>query len=96
MIRSLLGLVAAALLLGGCYRVSYQTRMPGGGKRHEQRLHYYLLGAVGSYDIDLDEVCPEGVHAWRTDATAYGLIDFFTLGIYSPRTLVIECARRAP
>jgi uncharacterized membrane protein YadS len=82
----------AAVALSGCYRVSYESRLPAGGKRHEQVLPYYVLGLVGRHAIDLDELCPEGVHAWHTEATALGLLDLVTLGIYTPRTLVVECA----
>jgi hypothetical protein len=90
--RRLFWLIAAtALLLSGCYRVSYKTNLTGGGKRHERWLNYYLFGVVGSYELDLDELCPEGVHAWSTSAAAFGVFDLLTLGIWSPRNLKVEC-----
>lgn len=82
----------AGMSLSGCYAVRYQTRLPAGGSTHRQWLNYYLFGLVGQHDIDLDQVCPQGVHAWRTEAAAIGLLDLVTLGIYSPRTVTIECA----
>jgi len=85
-------LALMAVAFTGCYRTSYQTRLPPGGARHEQVLNYFVIGLVGAHDVDLDVMCPNGVHAWHTEATALGLLDLVTLGIYSPRTLVVECA----
>lgn len=79
------------LLTTGCHRVAYQSRLPRGGKVHEQQLTYWFWGLSGRHDVDLDALCPEGVAAFRTEATALGLWDFLTLGIYTPRTLVVEC-----
>jgi hypothetical protein len=83
----------AALLLSGCYTVSYQTRLPGTGFRREEVLSYWLFGIVGHHDIDLAKMCPHGATSWQTRATAGGLLDVITLGIYTPRTLEVECAR---
>lgn len=87
-----LGLLLLALtVLGGCHRVAYQSRLPAGGKVHERQLNYWVFGIVGEHEVDLDEVCPDGVAAYRSEATAFGLWNFLTLGIFTPRTLYIEC-----
>lgn len=86
------GLAAAALfVLGGCHRVAFQTRLPTGGRIQERQLAYWWWGTVGKHDVDLDELCPEGVAAFHVDDSAFGLWNFVTLGIYVPRTLVVEC-----
>lgn len=89
--RSWLWLIAAAVLLGGCYRVTYKTNLPGGGTKHERWLNYYVLGVVGKYEYDLDELCPNGVSTWYTEAAGFGIFDTLTLGIWSPRVLKVEC-----
>jgi hypothetical protein len=83
------------LLLGqlGCYTVRYQTRAPPGGLHHEERADFFFWGLVGSKDIDLDAICPDGVHAWHNEATfVNGFLFFITFGIYAPRTVVVDCA----
>lgn len=91
MVRWLLILILGCSLTG-CYAVRYQTRLPAGGPTHQQWLHYGVFGLVGQHDIDLDAICPQGVHAWRTDAALFGLLDLVTIGLYSPRNLTVECA----
>lgn len=81
----------ALVVLSGCHRVAYQSRLPAGGERHEKQLNYWFWGLSGKHDVDLDEVCPQGVARYHTDATAFGLWNVLTLGIFSPRTLVVEC-----
>jgi hypothetical protein len=83
--------IGLALLLSGCQRVSYQTRLKPSGLRYEKLLPYFAIGLIGEHEVDLDAVCPGGVHAWRTEAPLAGLLDFVTLGVYTPRRLVVEC-----
>ncbi len=85
--------LAAALVLAACHTVRYQTKLEPGGETHRKMVSYFFWGLGGSHDIDLDAYCPEGVAAWSNRAT-FGnvLIDLFTLGIWSPRTVEIECA----
>ena len=83
--------VLGLLLLGGCHRLAYQTRLPAGGKVHQQQHTYWFWGLVGKHEVDLDQLCPEGVAKVHSDDAAFGLWNFFTLGIYVPRTLVVEC-----
>ncbi len=43
--------------------------------------------------VDLDAACPEGVARWRSEARASDwFADVFTLGVYNPRTVTVECA----
>jgi hypothetical protein len=84
---------ALALSTGGCYAIHYESRLPPGGPQHEERVNYFLWGFVGEKDVDLDALCPQGVHAFRSEATiTNGLLFAITLGIWAPRTVVVECA----
>jgi hypothetical protein len=43
--------------------------------------------------VDLDAACPEGAARWQNRATATdAIIDVLTIGLWSPRTVTIECA----
>ena len=60
---------------------------------HEEWAHYFVFGLAGSKDVDLDEACPNGAHAWSNKVSFTNmLVSFLTLGIYVPRTISIECA----
>lgn len=86
---ALTGLVA----LCGCYTVGYRTHATVGERRYEERANFYLWGFVGEKDVNLDEVCPEGPQAWRTEQTFWdGFFAVITLGVYSPRHVVVQCA----
>lgn len=87
---------AAALLLctTGCQTVHYTTNRPAGGAHVEQNAPFFLWGLVGEKVVNMNEVCPNGGPArWHNQETFLdGFLATITLGIYSPRTIVIECA----
>lgn len=92
----LLGIGAAALLLctTGCQTVHYTTGRSAGGGRVQQNAPFFLWGLVGTKVVNMNEVCPEaGAARWQNQQTFLdGFLSVITLGIYSPRTIVIECA----
>ena len=94
--NNLLGALAAAALLlcAGCKSVQYRTGAPPGGEVTERTARFFLFGAVGTATVDLTEACPGGVSRWQNKKSLTdGLLAIVTLGIYSPRTIVIECGR---
>ena len=83
----------AALSVSGCYTVRYYTDAQPGGSHHEEGADFFLWGLVGDKQVDLDTICPQGVSRWYNQATFLnGLLSVITLGIYAPRTIVVECA----
>ncbi len=89
-------IVALALAAGGCYTVTYRTGLPGNGVKHEEGAHFFLWGLVNDKTLNLDAVCPTGVSRWYNQATFLdGFLTFITIGIYDPRTIVVECASGA-
>lgn len=88
---------AATLALAGCHTVRYRTARPASARHVEQVHHFYLWGLVGQpVVVDLDAACPEGAARWESGASPAGwLASVLTLGIWSPRTVVIECAEVA-
>lgn len=90
--RATLALLAL-LLSSGCYTVSYQTRLPPGGPRHEEHAHYFVGGLFGQKTVYLNRLCPQGVARWHNQATFMdGFLSVLTFGIYTPRTIHVECA----
>lgn len=88
----------AALTLAGCHVVRYDTGRPPSPRIVTIPVNYFFWGLKGKPSIDLDAACPEGAARWQNRATATdALLDVVTLGIWSPRTVIIECAEgRAP
>jgi hypothetical protein len=86
---------AALLLTSGCYNVTYmsKTRMPA-AVVHEEKMNFFIFGLVGEHDIQAAQICPTGVAKIRTTETGVNvLLTIITLGIYSPRTAQITCAK---
>jgi hypothetical protein len=87
----LLPLLLLPALLAGCYTVRIDRRLAAMDPVHI-REHFFAFGLIGEATHDLSTLCPKGV-------ASYG--DFFspldilftavTVGIYSPRTVTIEC-----
>jgi hypothetical protein len=90
--RSRIAAALVALSLAGCQTIKYQTGRTAAPSYVEQDVHFWFWGLVGKPVVDLDAACPQGVAAWRSDAKGGDwLLDVLTLGIYSPRTVVIRC-----
>jgi hypothetical protein len=84
---------AVALALVACHTVRYDAGRRPSQRRYETTVHFYLWGLVGKPRVDLDAACPEGVARFRNDAGAlHWLAEVATLGIWSPRRIVVECA----
>jgi hypothetical protein len=87
-LASLLLLTAAA-----CHVVRYDTGRPASQRVVAIPVNFFVWGLIGDHVVDLDAACPEGAARWQNRATPVNaLIDFVTLGIWSPRTVTIECA----
>jgi hypothetical protein len=85
--------LAAALALGGCgYTYHFETDLPR-GEEHNEWASFFLFGLVGEYELDVRELCPQGVAEIATgnDFLTW-LVSTFTLGIYTPRKVNVWCA----
>jgi len=84
--------LAAALLLSGCYTISYNGNRSAGGSEQSEWDNYFLWGLVGETNVDLQQVCPKGVASWKSQQTfVQGLIGIVTIGIYVPRSVIVQC-----
>jgi hypothetical protein len=89
--KSILAAVAA-LAVAGCHAVRYETGRPASQRRYEKNVHFFLWGFVGKPSVDLDEACPEGVARFGSEATPLQwLAEVATVGMWSPRRVVVEC-----
>lgn len=87
-------LVAVALLAASaCQTVSYQTLRAPSGEERESHAPFFLWGIAGHHEVDLDGFCSYGPASWKDQETFLdGFLASVTLGIYTPRTVTIQCA----
>jgi hypothetical protein len=84
--------IAAALV--GCTKITYVNTllMPDGVER-EHTGDFWFYGLIGHAEIWANRDCPLGVAQVVSQFTFGDLLyRTFTLGIYTPRTYVVECA----
>jgi hypothetical protein len=89
-----LALVCLTLLaLGGCHAVRFDTGRPASPRVVTVPVNFFVWGLIGNHVVDLDAACPEGAARWQNRASPLNaFVDLVTLGIWSPRTVIIECA----
>jgi len=82
-----------ALALAGCHAVRYDAGRQPSQRRYETTVHFFFWGLSGKPKIDLDAACPEGAARFRNEAAPlHWIAEVATLGIWSPRRVVVECA----
>lgn len=87
---------ACALSLAACHTVRYDAGRPPSARRWERTVHFYAWGLSGKPRVDLDAACPEGVARFRSEAgPLHWVAQVATLGLWSPRRVVVECAEVA-
>ena len=58
----------------------------------EERQHFFGFGLVGDFTIDLKEMCPSGTASFGDKITFVdGVMSVASAGIYTPRTVFVEC-----
>lgn len=88
-------LVLAALLAtqAGCFATTFRTGRTGSGQVVERQVDSFFWGLVGEHVVELDLICPGGTARFEVVSKPLDtLLDTVTLGLYSPRTVVVECA----
>jgi hypothetical protein len=87
----------AALLLAstaiGCHRVSYVTGLPAAGDPYTEKASFFLFGLIGTADVDLARVCPDGVAGFQNRMQVDDALLFcMTCSLYTPMTIEVYCA----
>lgn len=88
-----LAAVAVTLTVGGCYKATFVRNVEPRGEMQERWTTFWIFGLVGTEDINVREFCPDGnVRVVRTGGNlGTGLLTAFTLGIYAPRKIYVQC-----
>ena len=91
--KRMIGLILVACLASACHNVSMTNGQPGNGQVVETRKHMFAFGlAGGDSEIDLAEICPEGVAKIEDKVTASdAVLGIASVGVYTPRTVSVEC-----
>jgi hypothetical protein len=94
-------LTVLALLSSACETVTVvrdlQASGTAGSPTWEAAQNYYLWGLIGENDIYLDKICKDRPATSVVVQTTFmdGLFSLLVLGIYSPRTVKVWCAKDA-
>ncbi len=82
------------VLASGCYRTTYVTGMGMGGPVAQERVNFFLFGIIGEADVDVQELCPDGV-GWMQNRMSFVdlLLGLVTLNLYAPRTVELHCSK---
>lgn len=83
---------AGAVLLAGCHTMQFELSSTPHERVVYDRKSFYLWGLAPTKKVDVATRCPAGVSAIREETTfTDGLLGFFTLGIYQPRSSWYYC-----
>jgi hypothetical protein len=85
----------ALLLASGCHNVTYiaKSRAPS-AVQVEEDMNFFFWGLGGTGEVHTEKMCPTGVSKINTREEPLDVfLTIITLGIYSPRTAIVTCAR---
>ena len=86
--------LAIALASAGCgFSYHFKDAQYRKGEEHDKWASYFFWGIVGNYQLDIREVCPQGVFQIITgDNVPTWFLRVVTIGIYSPRKVNVWCS----
>jgi hypothetical protein len=88
-----IALVAAAFSICGCLTTTYNTGLPAGGEVKKDSASFYIAGWLGQKDLNLSELCPNGVSTWKQFAgVGDAVFSICTCGIYTPMSVEVTCS----
>ena len=95
MVRRTLILLFMSGLVSGCYTSTITTGLPAGSKTIEKKwAASWIVGLVPPKTVEAAAECPDGVAKVVTQQSFLNmLVRAVTLGIYSPTSIVVTCAR---
>jgi hypothetical protein len=86
-------IVAAASLLNACHSMRFEVAEGPAADVVHDRKTFFLGGLVNTQTVDVSQFCPNGAVAISEETTFLdGVLNFFTLSIYSPRSSYYHCA----
>jgi len=89
-----LQLLSFGLFFPGCAPTGLHSAV-GAEAPIERTHHLFALGYVGERELDLSRECPAGVASFSESWSWQDVgLTVASVGVYSPRTLKIQCARQ--
>ena len=86
-------MILGLVVLMGCGKTSYVTGKPPQASVSYVKGTYFLAGLIGQTDVNLGELCPNGVSKFQNQKSpSDGIMTCLTCGFYSPITIEITCA----
>ncbi len=83
------------VLLSGCMTTKVNILPVVDTERYDETHHFFLFGLFPKKKLIASELCPkqEKLSYFETRTTFWnGVATFFTIGIYSPKTVIARCA----
>ncbi len=88
--RRILGLLLASTVVGACYHATIETGLPASPEVLEKSFAAgWIYGLVPPSTVSTAAKCPNGAAKIETQ-----LVNFLTLGIYTPMSIKVTCAAR--
>ena len=87
-------LLTCLVALNGCgYTYHFRDMTQIRGEEHNEWASYFIFGIVGDYEVNVKEFCPQGAAEVATGNNfATWFLRVITIGIYSPRKVIIRCS----
>jgi len=93
--KTLMIMLTVALATSACATHTIRYKNPtvaSGGNTKSAKQTFFLWGLVGGSEVDLQQMCPNGVAAIEDKASVGdGILTAITGGIYSPRSVEVHC-----
>lgn len=92
--KRIAGVLAIALLTGGCYHATIVTGKPASGETISNPwAHSFIAGLVPPKIVETAAQCPNGVARVETQHSFLNMLaQFVTFSLYSPMTIEATCA----
>jgi hypothetical protein len=92
--RTMLFVAAILLIAPGCYRATVDTGLvPSGQVVRNDWASSFIGGLVPPATVETASRCPNGVATVQTQLSFLNmLVSGFTFGLYTPMTILVQCA----
>jgi hypothetical protein len=82
-----------ALSASGCFTYHYKNTSVPPGEEHEDWASFFVFGIAGHHEVDTRDFCPGEVSKIEVGTNGLTwLVSTLTIGVYTPRKVVITCA----
>ena len=94
--KTVMIMLTIALAAPGCatHQIHYKNpTAPQSGETKSAKQSFFLWGLVGGKEIDLQQMCPNGVAGIDSKSSGVdSILTYLTGGLYSPMSVDVHCA----